>query len=110
LLEGILDGLIRATKSYVKENNLTHFKVNRKKFYNGLIIVCAVRGENFTFGGSFKETLQNETVKKQAKKIVTKLVLDFFENKKELTNKFMIRFDTSQLTNSMYYNNEAINR
>lgn len=102
LVDGILDGIVSATKLYVKENNLTHFKVTRKKFYNGLIIVCAVRGENFTFGGSFKETLENESIKKEAKKIVSKLALQFFENNKEQTNKFMFRFDTKQLTSGMY--------
>lgn len=102
LVDGILDGIVSATKSYVNENNLTHFKVTRKKFYNGLIIVCAVRGENFKYGGSFKETLENESVKKEAKKIVSKLALQFFENNKEQTNKFMFRFDTTQFTSSMY--------
>ena len=102
LVEGILDGLIAACKAYVKENNLTTFKISRKKFLNGLIIVCAVRGENFTYGGSFKETLEDDVVKKQAKKIISKLVLDFFASQKERAGKFLWRFDTTQLTSGMY--------
>ncbi len=102
LIEGVLDGLISTCKTYVKENNLTTFKIRRKKFLNGLIIVCSVRGEDFKYGGSFKETLEDEIVKKQAKKITSKLALDFFNNQKEKADKFLWRFDTSQLTSGMY--------
>lgn len=102
LVEGILDGLISACKTYVKENNLTTFKISRKKFLNGLIIVCTVRGEDYKYGGSFKETLEDDIVKKQAKKITAKLALDFFNNQKEKADKFLWRFDTTQLTSGMY--------
>lgn len=102
LVEGILDGLISACKSYVKEKNLETFKISRKKFLNGLIIVCAVRGENYKYGGSFKETLEDDFVKKQAKKITSKLALDFFNNQKEKADEFLWRFDTTQLTSGMY--------
>ncbi len=102
LVEGILDGLISACKIYVKENNLTTFKISRKKFLNGLIIVCCVRGEDFNYGGSFKETLEDDVVKKQAKKITLKLAMDFFNSQKEKTDKFLWRFDTTQLTSGMY--------
>lgn len=102
LVEGILDGLVIACKTYVKENNLTAFKINRKKFLNGLIIVCAVRGEKYKYGGSFKETLADDVVKKQAKKITAQLALNFFNNQKEKAAKFLYRFDTTQLTSGMY--------
>lgn len=102
LVEGVLDGLISACRTYVKENNLETFKVSRKKFLNGLIIVCAVRGEDYKYGGSFKETLEDDIVKKQAKKIITKLALDFFYNQKEKADKFLWRFDTTQLTSGMF--------
>ncbi len=102
LVDGILDGLITACKTYVKENDLTTFKVTGKKFLNGLIIVCAVRGFDYKYGGSFKETLEDEVVKKQAKKIVSKLALNFFNNQKENADKFLLRFDTTQLTSGMY--------
>lgn len=101
LVEGILDGLINACKTYVKENNLTAFKIRRKQFLNGLIIVCAVRGEDYKYSGSFKETLEDVIVKKQAKKIIAKLTLDFFNNQKEKAGKFLWRFDTTQFTREM---------
>ncbi|MBL7836025.1 MAG: hypothetical protein JNM67_00780 [Bacteroidetes bacterium] len=102
LVEGVLDGLISACKIYVKKNNLETFKVSRKKFLNGLIIVCAVRGEDYKYGGSFKETLEDDIVKKQAKKITSKLALDFLNNQKEKADKFLWRFDTTKLTSGMY--------
>ncbi len=102
LIDGILDGLISACKIYVKENNLTTFKIRRKKFLNGLIIVCAVRGEEYKYGGSFKETLEDEVVKIQAKEIIQKLALNFFKTQKEKADNFLWRFDTTQLTSGMY--------
>jgi DNA gyrase/topoisomerase IV subunit B len=102
LVDGILDGLISACKTYVKENNLATHKITRKKCMNGLIIVCAVRGKDYEYGGSFKETLEDNRVKKQAKKITTKLVLDFLNNQKDKADKFLWRFDTKQLTSGMY--------
>ncbi len=102
LVEGILDGLRIACKTYVKENNLTTFKISRKKFLNGLIIVCAVRGDDYRYGGSFKETLEDDIVQKQAKKIIAKLALDFFNNQKEKADKFLWRFDPTKLGSAMY--------
>jgi DNA gyrase/topoisomerase IV subunit B len=102
LVDGILEGLITSCKKYVKENGMLTFKIKRKKFFNGLIIVCAVRGDNFLYGGSFKETLENDEVKKHAKKITANLVSDFFKNNKDKADKFLWRFDTTQLTSGMY--------
>ncbi len=102
LVDGIIEGLITSCKKYVKENKMLTFKIKRKKFFNGLIIVCAVRGDNFLYGGSFKETLENDEVKKQAKKVTAKLVSDFFKNNKDNAEKFLWRFDTTQLTSGMY--------
>lgn len=102
LVEGILDGLLSACKTYVKQNNLTTFKINRKKLLNGLIIVCAVSGEDYKYGGSFKETLEDDNVKKQVNEITEKIVLDFFNIEKEKAKNFLRRFDTTQLTSGMY--------
>ncbi|HEY8399654.1 MAG TPA: hypothetical protein VIK89_00255 [Cytophagaceae bacterium] len=96
LVEGVLDGLVNACKIYIKENNLTSFKVSRKKLLHELILICAVRGENFKYGGSWKETLEDDAVKKEVKKLVSKLALDFFKSQKEKVDKFFMRFDQSQ--------------
>lgn len=97
LVDGVLAGFMNACKIYVKENNMTNHKVVRKKFTNGLVLVCAVRGGDFKFGGSFKETLEDDNVKRQAKKITQKLALDLFKNDKQTADKFLWRFDDTQL-------------
>ena len=102
LVEGIMAGFINACKIYIKENNLTNHKVTKKKFINGLILVCAVRGEGFKYGGSVKETLEDDLVKRQAKKITQKLTLDLFKNDKQKADKFLWRFDGTQLGARMF--------
>lgn len=102
LVDGVLDGLISACRKYAKENNLSTFKVSRKKLLNGLILLCAVRGQEFSYGGSWKQSLEDETVRKEVKKLISTLALGFFTNQKEKADKFLWRFDTAQLTSSMY--------
>jgi len=97
LVDGILDGLVSACKAYRRESDISIFKINRKKLANGLILFCAVRGQEFKFGGSWEETLEDETVKKQAKKLVAKFALVFFETHKNIADKFFVRFDMTQL-------------
>lgn len=95
-------GFTSACKIYIKENKLTNHKVTKKKFINGLILVCAVRGKEFKYGGSFKETLEDELVKKQAQKITQNLALDLFNNDKQTADKFLWRFDGTQLGANMF--------
>jgi DNA gyrase/topoisomerase IV subunit B len=102
LVNGVLEGLISACKAYVKEQQLSTYKIKQKKFLNGLILICAVRGKEYIYGGSFKEILENEDIQKDAKKIIHTLALDFFRNEKVKANEFLWRFDTSQLTSGMY--------
>ncbi|MCD8178252.1 MAG: hypothetical protein LUE98_12855 [Tannerellaceae bacterium] len=102
LVDGVLEGLISACRKYIKENNLHTYQIKRGKFINGLILVCAVSGENLQHGGSFKERLEDEVVKKDVKKLMTKLTLDFFREEKEKADKFLWRFDTGHSTSSMY--------
>lgn len=102
LVDGVFDGLMSACKTYAKEENLKTFKVTRKKFTNGLILICAVRGKDFKYGGSWKETLEDDEVRKAVKKMVAELSFDFFKTQIEKAEKFLWRFDTTQLTSGMY--------
>ena len=102
LVDGIMEGLLLACKTFVKENNLSNFKVSKRKLLNGLIIVSAVRGEDYNYGGSFRETLENHLVKKQAKEIIKRLALKFFNENKEKAEKFLWRFDTRELPSGLY--------
>lgn len=101
LVEGVFDGLIDACKIYVKENGLTTYKVVRKKNLNGLILVCSVRGGDFTYGGSFKEILEDDLVRKQVRTITKKLILSFLNEDKEKAIKFLTRFDTESMINRL---------
>lgn len=102
LVDGIIDGLVSACKTYVKENNLTSYKINRKKFYNGLIVVCAVQGDDFKCAGSCIEKLESDSIKEEAKKVTFELVLDYLKYQKGKADKFLWRFDERQLTSAMF--------
>jgi len=102
LVDGVLDGVLSACKKYVEENHLTNFKVKRKKLANGLILIGAIRGEEFKYGGSWKETLNDDSVRKEVKKLVSMLVSDFLKTEKEKADKFLWRFDTTQFVSRKY--------
>lgn len=102
LVDGVMDGVLSACKRYFEENHLTNAKVNRKKLANGLILICAVRGETFQYGGSWKETLDDNAVKKEVKQLVSSLVSDFLKTEKEKAANFLLRFDTTRLMSRIY--------
>jgi DNA gyrase/topoisomerase IV subunit B len=102
LADGVLEGLINGCRKYVKDKGLTDFKIRKKKFNNGLILIAYVRGNDFKYGGSFKESLEDNKVKEDAKKLIQKLTTDFISNNKEKADKFLCRFDEKQLTSGMY--------
>lgn len=102
LVDGIMNGLISGCKKYVRDNNLVDYKIRKKKFNNGLILVASIRGSEFKYGGSFKETLEEEKVKRDITKIVKQLTIEFISKNKEKANKFLWRFDEKQLTSGMY--------
>jgi DNA gyrase/topoisomerase IV subunit B len=102
LVDGILDGFYSACKVYAKGKKIKKLNINRKKLLNGLIIVCAVRGNNFVYGGSFKEILEDNEVKKQVQKIIHDLVLCYFEEEKNKAAKFLVRFDETQFASKLY--------
>lgn len=102
LVDGIVDGLVSACKKYAKETNADWLDIKRKKINNGLMLICAVSGSEFTYGGSFKETLESAVVKKDAKNISETLVLTFFRQNPSLALDFLSRFDTANPVNVMY--------
>lgn len=102
LVDGVMDGVLDACKRYIEDNHLTKFKVNRKKLANGLILICAIRGDALQYGGSWKETLDDYTVKKEVKKLVSGLVSAFLKTEKEKAANFLWRFDTTQLMSRIY--------
>lgn len=102
LVDGVMEGLISGCKKYIKDNNWIDYRVRKKKFSNGLILVASVRGNEFQYGGSLKERLEDEKVKKDAKKLIEKLTIQFILNNQEKADEFLGRFDEKQLTSRMY--------
>lgn len=102
LVEGVLEGLVNGCTKYAKQNNLIDLKIKKKKFQNGLILIASVRGNEFKYKGSFKESLEDDKVKKDAKKLIEKLTIKFITESKEKADKFLWRFDDKQLTSRMY--------
>jgi DNA gyrase subunit B len=99
---GILEGLFAACNKYKKENNLSTYKIIKKKFYNGLILICAVRGEGFGFEGSFRGALKQKDIEKEIKKAVTQLVYKYLKENKERTDKFLFRFNEEAMGSFMF--------
>ncbi|WP_295797278.1 hypothetical protein [Mucilaginibacter sp.] len=97
LVDGVIDGIILACKKYSNENNLDYFKVTRKKILKNLIIVCAVKGAAFDYGGSFKEKLLSDEVRFQSKKLVSKWIYDYLKNDENVRNSIIRHFDERRL-------------
>ncbi|MCW3124821.1 MAG: Type topoisomerase gyrase/topo topoisomerase subunit-like protein [Bacteroidetes bacterium] len=102
LIDGVLQGLITGCRRYTKVNAPGRYKIKSRKFANGLILVCAVKGEDFMYAGSTKEKLENKEVEKEIKKQVGKLVFDYLSSNKEISETFLFRFDEAQLTSKMF--------
>jgi DNA gyrase/topoisomerase IV subunit B len=99
---GILEGLFAACKKFKKENDLSTHTIRKNKFYNGLILICAVRGEGFGFEGSFRKTLKQKDMEKEVKKAVTQLVYKYLKENKERTDKFLFRFNEEGFGSFMF--------
>lgn len=102
LAKGVFEGLCAAIKKYITNKKQFSFETRKKDFYNGLIIVCSVRGHDLEFGGSFKETLAMPAIRKQSKKIVQKLVFDYLVSNSEKIDKMLWRFDKKQSISSLF--------
>lgn len=101
LVEGIIEGLVLGCEEYVSKSNLKSFKVKRSKFDNGLILVCLVKGGDYKYGGSFKVSLIDKKIQEEAKGLIKGLTIDFIKKNKEKSDKFLWRFDESQLTSGI---------
>jgi len=92
LVEGILNGLMRASKKYAALHSIPDLSFRSRKLCTGMLLVAAVRGKEFTYGGSFKETLEDDEVKKQADDITYEFALAFWENHPSEAYSFFNRF------------------
>ncbi|MBI1183130.1 hypothetical protein GC194_02580 [bacterium] len=102
LVNGVIDGLQSGLRKYIKIEEMQSHIVRRKKLNNGLILICAVQGNEFEYGGSWKETLENDSVQKEAEKLVTTKLLDLFSSNEAIADSFVSRFDTTNIFNKMF--------
>jgi len=101
LVDGIMEGLKLGCRDYVKKSNLKSYKIKKRKFDNGLILVCSVKGDNYKYGGSFKESLIDNNVKNESKKLIRDMTIKFIKNHKEKADAFLWRFDEEHLTSGI---------
>ncbi len=94
---GTIAGIMSACKQYIEAQHLDNHTVTRQKILHGLILVVAVRGKEFQFGGGFRDALADKQVQKEVKALVKKLVFDYLCNSKETTTDFLHRLDTARL-------------
>lgn len=102
LVDGIIEGLTFGFREYVKSNNLDKYKIKKRKFSNGLILVCSIRGEDFIYGGSFKETLNEDIVKKDTRNLIKGITKDYLKENIDKIDKFIYRFNETELTSGMF--------
>lgn len=102
LVDGIINGLIEGCKKFTKKHHMNNHVIHKDRVWNGLILVCFINGDNLCFGGSFGESLEDQKVKIEAKKIVCKAVLNYLETHSEIAHKFLHRFNNSIITTSMF--------
>jgi len=83
LVDGIIEGFITGCRHHVKDKAPGKYKIKKKKFDNGLILVCAVKGKDFGYGGSFKEWLREDQIKKDVKKFMKLKTIEYLSEKVE---------------------------
>jgi len=97
LVDGVFEGIIKACRTYSKEAGLDSFKVTKKRILKNMIIVCAVKGRKFEYGGSMKQKLLSEIVRTQAKEIVFERTYNLLQNNAELRDSLIWHFDERNL-------------
>jgi len=102
LVDGIFEGFINGCRKHVAKQKLDKYKIRKKKFKNGLILVCSIRGKEFEYGGSFKTSLIDNDVKILAKKLLVKLTVKYLAENPEIAEKFLFRFDDSNLMSKVF--------
>ncbi|MGD1846633.1 MAG: hypothetical protein ACFB10_14695 [Salibacteraceae bacterium] len=102
LIDGIISGFIHGLEAYVAHQKLKYYKIKKTKIFNGLILTAHVRGDKFSFGGSFKESLEDDVVKEDVATVMKKETNKFLSQNQQAAIDFLSRFDESQLGSAMF--------
>ncbi|MBK9634948.1 MAG: hypothetical protein IPO64_10680 [Bacteroidetes bacterium] len=102
-INGIINGLTKAFKKYVKFKKFENYTIKKSKLLNGLIIACSIKTNyNPTFLGSFKQNLDDKIIEKQLESLVSELTYEYLIKNSEVFTDFSYRFDNNHISSMMY--------
>lgn len=90
LEDGIIDGLFLAFKELANKKNI---EVSRKKIKKHLILMAAIKGENFNFYRSTRTELNMPKVRKAIKQFVADRTLIYLKENNMLVDKILNEFE-----------------
>lgn len=91
LHDGILEGLILATKKIAQKENIA-IVINKTLIRKELIVIAAVQGDDFVFEGSVKRKLGMPQIKKDVSKLVSERMTAYFESIPKATESILSKF------------------
>lgn len=91
LNNGILEGLILSIKKIAQKEN-ADIVINRKLVKEQLIIIAAVRGEDFNFEGSVKRKLGMPKLQKDVRQLVFEQMTNYFDLNPKATEAILNKF------------------
>lgn len=91
LYDGILEGLVLATKKVAQKEN-ADIVINRRLVKKELIVIAAVQGDDFEFEGSVKRKLGMPGIKKDVMQLVSERATTYFESNPKATESILYKF------------------
>lgn len=91
LNDGILEGLILSIREFARKENVD-IVINRKLVKEQLVVIAAVKGQDFNFEGSVKRKLGMPTLKKEVRQIVSEQMTNYFEANPKAKENILYKF------------------
>jgi DNA gyrase/topoisomerase IV subunit B len=91
-VNGILQGFISGVREVAKNSGHQEYKIEKNKFYNGLILLCSVHRDDYHYAEISKGYDEGEDVKEEISKVVENLTLGFFDRHDDIAEEFLSRF------------------
>ena len=91
-VKGVLKGFISGVRKVAKNSGHQEYKIEKNKFYNGLILICSVHRDDYQWSETSKGYYEGEDVKEEIKKVFEDLTLRFFDTNNDVAEKFLHRF------------------
>lgn len=91
LQEGVINGIFAATKKLAQPNS-QRFLISKPKIREQLMVIAAVKGNDFSYEGAIRAKLAMPNMQKEVKAFVYTELLYFFENKQELIPTYLEKY------------------